>query len=225
MTANLEHVHGLIEQLRKEAIGKPKWIDSKQVFEYDDHTAKTVAVLKLARAAQGITALSVLCKEGLFIDMGASIRCVNDCLEDAYFLLEDYPKSSTNVDKYVKGFFENTIDGYEAVETPPVLRQKIRSAMVRVLKGGQDEAMRKIMERIYTAFCGYVHANYAHIMEVYNGGTDDFNLAGVPSTELRARRMQQFELAANSLLHAAAFTAHKLGLDALRDAMASAIDQ
>jgi hypothetical protein len=44
--------------------------------------------------------------------------------------------------------------------------------MVRVLTGGADT--RKRLENIYKTFCGYVHANYAHIMEVYNGTTRNF---------------------------------------------------
>jgi hypothetical protein len=49
-------------------------------------------------------------------------------------------------------------------------------------------------------------------MEIYNGSTRDFNLAGVPSSQQRQMRMEHVELAANSVLHAAAFIAHTLGL-------------
>jgi hypothetical protein len=68
------------------------------------------------------------------------------------------------------------------------------------------------MENIYKTFCGYVHANYAHIMEVYNGHSHDFDLAGVPSVQQCQMRMEHVDLAANAVLHAAAFAAHTLGL-------------
>jgi hypothetical protein len=209
---NLDNFYNLVERLRKEAIGEPKWIQGKEVYEYQYHSAKVVAVLKLTRAAHGVTALDLLCRSGLFIDFGVIIRCVNDCVEEVYFLLEEFPKTSGNVDQFVKSFFESTIDGYLSGDTPSVPTQKIRSAVVRVLKGGHDEGTRGIIERIYKTFCGYVHANYAHIMEVYNGSTRDFNLAGVPSIQQRQMRMEHVELAANSVLHAAAFLAHRLGL-------------
>lgn len=209
---NLEQVFILVERLRKRAIGEPKRIVDKGVFEYQDHSAKVVAMLKLTRAAHGVSALNLLCRSGLFIDFGVIIRCVNDCVEEVCFLLEDFPKTSRNVDQFVQSFFENTIDGYLSNETPSVPTQKIRSAVVRVLKGGHDEGTRRIIERIYKTFCGYVHANYAHIMEVYNGNTREFNLAGVPSIEQRQMRMEHVELAANSVLHAGAFLAHTLGL-------------
>ena len=84
--------------------------------------------------------------------------------------------------------------------------------MVRVLKGRHDEVLLRVTERIYKTFCGYVHANYAHIMEVYNGSTGDFNLAGVPSMQQRQMRMEHVELATSSTLEAAAFIAQTLGL-------------
>ena len=215
---NLDRLFILVERLRKEAIGEPKWIEDKKVFEYQDHSAKVVAVLKITRAAQGVTALNFLCRSGLFIDFGVIIRCVNDCVAEAYFLLEEYPNSSVNVGQFVKSFFESTIDGFLSKEIPLVPTKKIRSAMVRVLKGRHDEGTRKIIDKIYKTFCGYVHADYAHIMEIYNGGTDDFNLTGVPSIQQRQMRMEHVELAANSVLNAAAFVAETLGLkDLCRD--------
>jgi hypothetical protein len=71
------------------------------------------------------------------------------------------------------------------------------------------------MDTIYTTFWGYVHANYAHIMEVYNGSTRDFNLAGVPSAQQSQMRMAHVEASATSVLHAAAFIARTLALNDL----------
>jgi len=208
----LDQLFVFAERLRKEAIGEPEWIAEKEAYEYQEQSARVVAVLKITRAAQGLTALTLLCGSGLFIDFGAIIRCVNDCAEEVYFLLEEFPNTSRHVDQFIKAFFENTIDGYLLNKTPSVERAKIRSAVVRVLKGSHDEGTRRLMENIYKAFCGYVHANYAHIMEVYNGHSHDFNLTGVPSVQQRQMRMEHVELAANSVLHATAFAAHTLGL-------------
>ena len=89
---NLNQLFMFTERLRKEAIGEPKWIEGKKIFEYQDHSAKVVAVLKLIRAAQGISALNLLCQQGLFIDLGVIFRCVYDCEAEIYFLLEEFPK-------------------------------------------------------------------------------------------------------------------------------------
>jgi len=212
---NLDQLGILVERLRKEAIGEPENVIEKQAYEYHDQSAKVVAVLKLVRAAHGVNALNLLCRCGLFLDFGAIFRCVNDCTEEVYFLLEKFPTTSGNVDQFVRSFFESTMDGYLSKETPAVLRKKIRSAEVRVLKGNHDDGMLQMLENIYKTFSGYVHADYAHIMEVYEGKSRDFNLAGVPSVQQRQMRMDHVEVAAESVLHAAAFIAQTLGLNDL----------
>lgn len=202
----------LIENLRKAAIGEPGLKVEKGVFEYQEHSTKVVAVLKLIRAAQGITALELLCRSGLFIDLGVALRCEYEAMMEVYFLLEDFPKTSALVDQFVKSFFESTIDGHLSKETHAVQTKKVRAGMVRVLKDRQDEETRAMIERIYQTISGYVHANYSHIMEVYNGSTCDFNLNGVPSVRQREMRWQLVEAAAISLLNVATFVAQTLGL-------------
>ncbi len=211
-----------VERLRKEAIGEPQWIEEKKVYEYQEQSARVVAILKITRAAQGLTAAKLLCSSGLFIDFGAIMRCINDCTEEVYFLMEDLKNPSAHVNQFAKAFFESTIDDHLSKKTPSVQRDKIRSAVVRVLKDKQDENTRKSMDKIYKTFTGYVHAIYAHIMEVYNGHTHDFNLGGVPSIRQRELRMEHVELAAGAVLHAAAFAAHGFGLnDLLHDIVQS----
>ena len=217
---NLDQLATLIERLRKEAIGEPTWLPDKQVFEYQDHSAKVVAILKLVRAMHGVSAVKLLSSAGLFIDAGAILRCINDCASEVYFLLEDFPNTSDNVEQFIKEFFGGTIDGYLVDETHQVPTKKVRSAVVRVLKGTHDDATRKLLETIFKTFSGYVHASYAHVMEVYNGGASDFNLSGVPSVRRRSMWMQHVDVSANSVLHAAAFLAQTLGLTELhRDMM------
>lgn len=212
---DLDQLAALVERLRKQAIGEPLRIAEKHAYEYQDHSARVVAVLKLVRAMHGVGSMKLLCQAGFFIDLGVIIRCVNDCISEVYFLLEDFPNTSANVDQFVTAFFASTVDAYLLDQEPPVPTKKIRSSVVRVLKGAHDDALRKLLERIFKAFSGYVHANYAHIMEVYNGQALDFNVKGVPSIAQREMRMQHIEAAAISVLHAAAFIARTLGLTEL----------
>jgi hypothetical protein len=211
----LDQLFIFVERLRKEAIGEPNWIREKKVFEYAEKSAKVVAVLKLVRAAQGVAAVKLLWERGLFVDLGVVIRCVHDCQSELYFLLETFPKTSSNVDQFVESFFESTIDGFLSGETHSVQSKKIRNAMLRVLEAEQNNQLREGFERIYKTFSGYVHANYAHIMEMYNGETLDFNLTGISDVHPRAIRAEHVELAANAVSHSAAFIAHKIGLKGL----------
>jgi len=221
----IAQLQSFVDRLRLETIGEPIWNAEQQVFEYADRTIPVVAILKLLRAAQGLVSMEVLRQAGLFIDFGATIRMVNDCVEEVYFLLETYPgEPSASVTKFVTGFFEHTIDNYLEAESEPVPRNKIRNAVVRVLKGGaQDEATRALTERIYKTFCGYVHANFAHIMEIYGGNQWGFNLAGVPSVQQREMRREHTSLATNSIAFATAFAARKLNRDALHAEISQAV--
>jgi hypothetical protein len=106
----------LAEKLRKHAIGEPEWNASKHVFEYSDQSPKVAAVLKLMRMAEGVVAFNLLRANGLFVDMGAIVRCVHDCEAEIYFLLEKYPAASPNVEKFAKAFFEHTIDAFLEVD-------------------------------------------------------------------------------------------------------------
>ena len=85
---NFEKLSNLTELLQKRVIGDPIWIDKKNVFEYSVQSVEVVAVLKAIRAVHGIKSMQILCEKGLFIDMGAIYRCVNDCCEEIHFLLE-----------------------------------------------------------------------------------------------------------------------------------------
>lgn len=222
---DLHFIQERIEQLRKTVIGAPHWVETKQTFEYTQHSIEVVVVLKLVRAAQGLSAIKILCEFGLFVDLGAAIRATNDCVEEIYFLLESYPEApSNNVERFITAFFEGTVDSYLSISRPPLARDKIRSAVVRILKGSHDDSTQKMLEKIYRTFCGYVHADYAHIMEIYNGGTDDFNLGGVLSIRRRKEWLEHVELAANSVLMAATFTAYKLGYGEIGATMAQAVE-
>ena len=87
----LDQLATLVEKLRKEAVGEPLWVAKREVFEYPEQSAKVTALLKLVRAAHGVGAIDLLCRAGFFIDFGALIRCINDSVNEIYFLLEEFP--------------------------------------------------------------------------------------------------------------------------------------
>jgi hypothetical protein len=213
----LDQLLPLVERLRIEAIGTPDFVSETQAYVYREQSAKVVANLKIIRAAQGLNALKLLCQAGLFIDFAVTIRCISDCVEDVYFLMENYPQTSGNIDKFVKGFFESTmtVGGYGSQTTPAVERSKIRAARVRYLKGQHDDATSKMLEKLYKTYSGYVHANHAEIMEIYGGPARNFNLAGIPSAVERQKRMEYVEVLTDFVLRVTSLVAHTLGLNAL----------
>ena len=215
---DLRKLATLIERLRREAIGAPHRVqfEDHHVFEYEEKSAKVVAVLKLVRAMHGVGAMNTLCSHGLVIDLAATARGVYDCIAEAYFLMEEYPRVSSNVDQFVRGFFETTLSGHLDAKIPQVPTKKIRAAATRAVKGGQEEVYRGALDRVFRTFSGYVHANYAHIMEVYYQPENSFNLLGVPDVSERLKRAVVVEQAAIHLLLASWRVALTLGLDQLR---------
>ena len=211
---NLSLLQTIMDRLQVETIGDPIWIDSKQVFEYQDEDIKVVTILKLVRAAQGIHALNLLCRSGLFVDMGAIYRCVLDCTAEVYFLLENYPTQSSNVDKFIKEFYSRTIDGHLSSTENTVPTKKIHNAMVRSLTGSeQDEQTKKQLTDVYKTFSGYTHAGYSHIMQMF-GSTDmnpSFNISGIPSKEQKDMQMQLVIEAYKSVIHAISYAALTFG--------------
>ena len=216
---DLTILDSLVERLRAESVGDPEWIPSKNVFEYANQNLELVVVLKLVRAGQGIHALDLLCRSGLFVDMGAIYRCVGDCISEVYFLLEKYPEQSVHVEKFVKEFFSKTIDGHLSSDEEPVLTKKIHSAVVRSLTGReQDERIKRHLANVYKTFSGYTHAGYSHIMQMFGGPPQhmSFKVSGISSQQQKAMHLQLVEEAYTSLLLAIAEASNAFGLGELR---------
>jgi len=212
---DLENLNQLTERLRTEAIGDPIWIPEKHVYEYKEQTVEVAVVLKITRAAHGINAMHRLCLSGLFIDLGVIYRCVSDCLAEVHFLLEEYPERSSTVEKFLKYFFSMTIDGHLKSAEQHVQSKEIHNAMVRSLTGKpQDEPVKKMISHIYQTFSGYVHAGYAHIMQMY-GGAPDFNIGGIPSIKQRTMQMQLVVEGQKSVIYSIAHASRKFGLKEL----------
>ena len=219
---NLPILASLTERLRVELVGDPEWVPSRTVFEYSKQTLELVVVLKLIRAAQGVHAMDSLCRSGLFVDMGAIYRCVNDCIWEVYFLLESYPQQSGNIQQFVKTFFSQTIDGRLSSDEEPVQTKKIHSAVVRSLTGrAKDERVKTHLTNVYKTFSGYTHAGYSHIMQMFGPlHQGSFNISGMPSQQQIALHLQFVEEAYKSTLLAISEASDMFGLVELhREAM------
>lgn len=215
---NLDPVKQFTDRLQAETIGTPEWIKSKQSFEYQNQTIEVVVVLKIIRAVQGLQALTMLCKAGLFVDMGTIYRCVNDSVSEVIFLLEKYPEQSGCVQKFVREFFSKTIDGFLTTEEHSVQTSKIHSAVIRCFSDGkQNEDLKRMIDGMYKTSCGYTHAGYAHIMQMYGGNYPKltFNLSGISSKEQVNLHMNLVNEAHKAVLYTIALSASKFGLEEL----------
>lgn len=215
---DLNQLHALVERFRKATIGNAVRVEcnvngtDQFAYEYQDQSLKTVVVLKLVRATQGVTAMYVLARDGFFVDSGAAGRCVYEALQEVYFMLEEYPKQSQTVDQFIKHYFEGTLLGHQRRKTPSVPTKKVRAAWVRFMKKRQDDETQRQLESIYDGFSGYIHANYVHSMEIYNGKNHTFSLAGVKDQGAIYQKMENVWGAAEAVLLAVGISAHILGM-------------
>lgn len=210
----------ITKKLQKQAIGEPLWVPEKRTFEYPKQNIEVLVILKIIRAAQGVQSMYLLCTHGLLIDMCALYRCVDDCSAEIAFLLENYPKTSTDADQFIKAFFEATADNHLNAQTPYVTTRKIRSSMVRSFGSHADQSTHETTFKIYKTFSGYIHANYVHIMQIYGGNPARFNVEGVSSIQERNKHMELVKVAHDSVLLSIGLTAQKFGLkDICREAM------
>jgi hypothetical protein len=188
-----------------------------QNFVYKEVTAKHVAYLKAVRAVSSLHSLAVLYEHGLLIDGGTIVRCINEGLSEIFFVLENYPTTSSKVKGFIEHFLALQTSNDERAGRS-VLSRKIHSAEARLLEKQLNftESMRKI-RFVYETFSGYVHGQYPHIMEIYGGKSGDlrFNTSGVRSKEKRQLYTHLIDATTTSTELAIAFIALKLGMNDL----------
>ena len=87
---------------------------------------------------------------------------------------------------------------------------------MRLLTGqDQNEPVRKRLEKVHKGFCGYIHANYSHIMQSYGGVPPNlsFNLLGTPSDHQKLMQMQIVQQSYISIIHCVSLICNRLKQD------------
>jgi hypothetical protein len=178
----LEKVVGVFE----EELEKPELVHG--TFVYNSPTVKHVCMLKGVRIVSGLNALLVLLQAGYVTEMGVLVRTIGDCINDMYFLLENFPEPTPEVEKYLANFFSGSIDEVEILENEKKIyrtkARKIYASRARLLSEhinfpvGQD-----MVYKVYSAYSGYVHSGYPSIMELYGGDPpNEFRVQGLKGT-------------------------------------------
>jgi hypothetical protein len=180
---HIEDIIGVFEQ----ELEKPELIDG--AFIYKSPTVKHVCFLKGIRIVSGLNALLVLLQAGYVTEMGVLIRTIGDCINDIYFLLEHFPDTTPEVEKYISNFFNEDIDELNIAEdydkkTHRTKARKIYASRARLLSEHINFAVcRDMVYEIYSAYSGYVHSGYPNIMEMYDGPPPyKFRLRGMKGT-------------------------------------------
>jgi len=180
----LDNLEEIINEFEHE-LDKPELVHG--AFVYESPTVEHVCLLKAVRVVSGANALLVLLEAGYVTEMGVLIRTVGDCINDIYFLLEHFPETTPEVERYVANFFGDGIaeevdileDGNRKIPRTKV--RKIHASRARLLSEYTNlDVDRDMVYRIYSAYSGYVHAGFQSIMELYSRGRPHkFRLKGI----------------------------------------------
>jgi hypothetical protein len=163
--------------------------------------------------------LPLLFSHGLAIDGQSIFRCIYEALSEIHFVLEGYPTTSSNVNRFIEHFIASGQIAYENT-AQPVASRKIHSAESRIFGDTLNESdALKMIRHVYETFSGYVHAQYQQIMEIYGGPPEDqkFQVHGFPTYAKRQSYERFTETAIDATENALAFIAFKLGLGDLFD--------
>ena len=199
-------------------VGAPVFIPDKNVFEFSTVSVEAVVYLKAVRAVQSLKSIRILRENGLVIDFYTIGRCILDCATEIDFLLEKYPEVSQTGENFIQNFRKVTIDDLLEKGTDVVLSKKIRNASARVrAKEGfiTCDAAKSSLDKLYKIFSGYVHSQYAHIMEIYGGNPSEwaFKVEGLTSESRKADYWEWIRELEELVIHRLAYMAKQFGYE------------
>lgn len=161
-------------------------------LRYQNPTSLHLQLLKGIRIISGLYSLVVLLENGFVQEMGVLIRTLNDFQTEIEFIHDAHTNKPNEKQKnFVDLFFAKEILSpdlsTEKEKRPTVSRKHIRAGSVRSLQPLVEEnRARRMQEHIDDAFSGYVHGEYPHIMELYEGnfitGKGKFRTKGMLGT-------------------------------------------
>jgi hypothetical protein len=169
-------------------------------FQYDVRTPHVVVVQKLARIITGLNAVLILNSVGLYQEVGAMLRMLDEFGEDVSFMCDAIRagKVSDLQQRFMDEFFQPEFDHENPLKATQkrdrVPRDKIQAALARQSHNPVNPSdSQKVKSTITKSNSGYVHGASGHILEMYGGGGDPgYELQGMLNTR---RQVTSEELA------------------------------
>ncbi|MBI4920501.1 MAG: hypothetical protein HY834_02035 [Devosia nanyangense] len=149
-------------------------------YRYTQKTLEQALVLKAVRALSGLRSLAVLEQAGLALDVGATMRTLDELSSDIMFLAGPSRTGTREPrhDEYLAEFYQEEFDHVDPLQATQsrhrVSRRDIRAYIARTYAGiiGADvSSISAVYETIDNAYSGYVHGAAGHIIDVYDGRT------------------------------------------------------
>ena len=168
----------------------PKIVPFKDsfVYRYAEKSIEQAIIQKLARIVSALCAAKQLFSTGLFQELGAIQRILDELNEDTVFLC------LATIDGTVSDLHQQYLDDFYLEEFDPedlnapapkrsmVPRQKIRAYLANheTMSVPTNKAVH-LFEKVSKAYSGFVHAASPHVMDMYDGSK--FLVRGMRGTD------------------------------------------
>ena len=170
--------------------------DDSFVFRYEDHTPHIVVVQKLSRIATGLRASLALLEQGLYQEVGALFRMLDEFGEDVWFMCDAILRGRRSAlqERFIADFFQSEFDHENPLLATQrrnrVPRRQIQAAIARMPENTVNpHDAQEVARTIANAQSGYVHGTSEHILDMYGGDPPRYHLKGMLGT----RRQTTFE--------------------------------
>jgi hypothetical protein len=163
---------------------------SYQFWRYATPSLNAAIILKLARIVSGLQSTALLFHNGMFQEVGALGRMLDEYCDDIVFLGQALVTGDVTSlhTEYLTSFFQ---EEFEVPDDPlgseqkrsMVSRRKIHAALTRTPGFALNPSDAQNLSRTLSqAMSGYVHAAASHVMDMYTGFPPRFHLTGMSGT-------------------------------------------
>ena len=172
-----------------------KSVNGDFVLRYEEKTPRVVVIQKLSRISTGLKASRALLDLGLYHEVGAAFRMLDEFGEDVQFMCFAMHNLCTPETQkaFVDEFFQEEFDSADVLQSTKrhrVPRKKIRAEIARVhseaLNPSDAQAIARTVQNVQS---GYVHGPSVHILDMCGGDPPRYYLNGMRGT----RRQDTFE--------------------------------
>jgi hypothetical protein len=165
-------------------------LSSHEHFRYHDKTAAQAVIQKLSRIISGLRAQRVLLDAGLYQEVGAMARILDELGEDVVLLSESVRTGTVTAlqTEMLTQFYEEEFDNPNNPMTstqrrPMVRREKVRAAIAALPNQAVNPSDSAELNRtMFHTMSGYVHPASVHILDSWGGYPPHFHLAGMRDT-------------------------------------------
>lgn len=172
---------------------------SYQFWRYTTPSLEAAIILKLARIVSGLQSTALLFQHGMFQEVGALGRMLDEYGDDIVFLGQALVTGDVTPlhTEYLISFFQ---EEFEAPDDPlgseqkrsMVSRKKIHAALTRTpgfaLNASDGQNLSRTLSQ---AMSGYVHAAASHVLDMYTGFPPRFHLTGMLGTPIQEAVQRQ----------------------------------